>query len=371
MNTEKTKDYVLAVGADPSLLRNDRDALRSAGERNVRVRLSGASGLETAREARPGLVVCAFDMGDMHAPEFIRALRASAAPPVLAISADRSRRAVLDCIAAGCSGYLLRPYTLDSFSRQLARVKSGVRLKAEFHERIEKLRAEEERERLLEEEKKKERPETYYRLGCRHLSRRRWDEAILAFTRAISLQSLYAEAYVGLAKAWKAKGRPDKFAAYMSKAAQAYAALEKYHEAREVFSGVLRDNPGAENPFLEIGFKLIVRGDYENAAKTYHQAESFKAGTNVYRELARACHFTGDPRGAARGVAEALAGMPGRPEASGIFERIMGGPWRPKRTESNEPREPRFPVPDRLHELWLVVKFTWQVYRNGGPLAAS
>ena len=368
MKDKNSDKYVLAAGADPSLIRNDRDFLRSLGEKSVRARLSGNSALELVRFHPPEFVVCDFDLGDMQAPEFMRALRGPEAPPVLAVSADKSRGALLDCIAAGCAGYLLRPYNYDSFKKQLNIVRQGIELKSVLGDRLAKLEEQERRERELEEQERLNSPGQYYKLGCRHLVNHRYNDAILAFTRAVSLQSHYAEAYVGLAKAWRAKGRPDKYASFITKAAQAYAALEQYHRARELFTGVLRENPKAENPFLEMGFKMLKKGDMENAARTYHYAESFKPGTNIYRELARACHFTGDPAGTARAISDALSEHPGRPEASGIFERIMGGPWRPARTNPDNSSTGTIPVPDRLHELWLVVKFTWQVYKNGGPL---
>lgn len=364
-------DYVLAACADPALLRRDRDVLRAFGETSVRARLSGRSALELAREWKPKFVLCDLDLGDMRAPDLIQALRGEGLTPVLTISSDRSRAALLDCVAAGCAGYLLRPYTLKSFSRQLAAVKMGVEFKERAKERIAELMAQEDQDRgaLLADQANQ--PEHHYRQGCLHLAGRRFDDAILSFTRAVALQALYAQAYVGLAKAWKAKGRPDKYASYMQKAAQAYAALDEYHEARELFARVLKENPGAQNPFLEMGFKLLRRGDYAKAAKLYHQAETFAPGVNIYRELARACHFTGDPCGAARSMAEILAEMPDRPEASGIFQRIMGDPWKPKkRSEDHGLGDAHF-LPGRLRDLWLVVKFTWQIYHNGGPLAAG
>lgn len=377
MSTNETRHieaagFVLTACADPALLRTDRDVLRAAGEDNVRARLSGESALEFARRSAPKLVVCDLELGDMRAPEFIRALRETPfPPPVMTVSADRSRATMLDCIAAGCAGYVLRPYSLGAFSRQLAAAQKGVDLMKLAKARIEKLQAEEERERTLRREAEKNRPEHFYRRGLKHLALGLYDDAILSFTRAVSLQSLFAEAYVGLARAWKAKGRPDKFAAFMSKAAQAYAKLDRFHEAREMFIDVLKDNPGAENPFLELGFKMIKRGEFEDAARAYHQAEAFKPGTDIYRELARACHFTGNPLQSARNVAEHLAAQPDRPEASGVYERIMGGPWRPKKDPAAAPLESGFTAPTRLHEFWLVVKFTWQVYRNGGALAAG
>jgi len=362
-------EFVLAACADPALVRRDRDMLRAAGEQSVRTRFSGRAALALAHEHRPRYILCDLELGDMNAPEFMRLLRGENAPPVLAVSSDRSRTTLLDCVAAGCCGYLLRPYTPASFARQLAAVRQGIRFKDQAKDRLAQIMAQEQAEQrnLLREQAQK--PEHFYRQGCLHLARRRFDAAIMDFTRAVTLQSLFAKAYVGLARAWKAKGRPDKYASYMQKAAQAYAALDEYHEARELFAGVLRENPNAENPFLEMGFKLLRRGDYEKAAKLYDQAEKFAGGVNIYRELARACHFTGDPCGTARCMAGVLAEMPDRPGASGIFQRIMGDPWRPQKAEPRKAWSGANLLPGPLYDLWLVVKFTWQVYHNDGPLA--
>jgi DNA-binding response OmpR family regulator len=358
----------LAVCADPSALNTDRDFLRHLGYGPVRVRFSGEAGLDLATNSRFSLVLCDMELDDMRAPDFIVRLRKSAptAPPVLALSPNGGDEDWLRCLAAGCAGFLLRPYSMDSFLRQERLARRGA-ADAESRRALikQRLAAREEQGEQADPENE---PRRFYLLGCRHLARRRFDRAIYCFNRAVRLQELFAEAYVGLARAWKAKGRSDKYRLYMEKAARAYALLERFHEARELFVSVLRKNPESENPFLDLGFALAGKRDFEGAASAYFQALKFHPESNIYRHMARACLFTARPEDSAQKIAEALAQKPGMPEASGIFRRAMGAPCPPRKTDTQERQS--F-LPDRLHEFWLVMKYVWKVYKSDGAKLAK
>jgi DNA-binding NtrC family response regulator len=55
--------------------------------------------------------------------------------PVVQVSSDNSRRGVLDAVGAGCSGYLIRPYSLQAFAKQVTGAFAGVSFRAENRDR--------------------------------------------------------------------------------------------------------------------------------------------------------------------------------------------------------------------------------------------
>ena len=84
--------------------------------------LQGLVGVELAREHRPDLVLLDLHLPDMHGSEVLRRLRADARTsgiPVVVISADATRSAVDDLLAAGADAYLTKPLDLDEFLRTL------------------------------------------------------------------------------------------------------------------------------------------------------------------------------------------------------------------------------------------------------------
>ncbi|HEX8210646.1 MAG TPA: PAS domain S-box protein [Longimicrobium sp.] len=84
--------------------------------------LQGLVGVELAREHRPDLVLLDLHLPDMHGSEVLRRLRADARTsdiPVVVISADATRSAVDELLAAGADAYLTKPLDLDEFLRTL------------------------------------------------------------------------------------------------------------------------------------------------------------------------------------------------------------------------------------------------------------
>jgi PAS domain S-box-containing protein len=84
--------------------------------------LQGLVGVELAREHHPDLILLDLHLPDMHGSEVLRRLRADTRTsdiPVVVISADATRSAVDELLAAGADAYLTKPLDLDEFLRTL------------------------------------------------------------------------------------------------------------------------------------------------------------------------------------------------------------------------------------------------------------
>jgi len=365
----------LVATADQAHARIDRASLRRARIPAAVTLYSGRKALAYLSENPVDVVLCDSDLGDMTGLDFIRRARAKdklARPPVLTMSLDGRESAVLDAIAAGCAGYLLRPYSLSSFLYQLKNVRQGMDFKAAEKAALEKARQDAAKGCLDKAAQGFERVAKthgdalrHYEQGRVHLTGRRYNKAIAAFQKAVTLYRLFAEAYVGLAEAWQAKGRQDKHDQYMRKAAEAYVRLNEFRKAREVFVDVLRKDAEKDNPFLELGFTLVRQGDFAGAARAYVQAEKFNKRASVHASLARACHFTANPVQTAQKAAKAWADETGEQNASTVFRRIMGD-CIPRKALAYGPARSASLIPPRLGELWNVCKYTYKLFRNNG-----
>lgn len=222
--------------------------------------------------------------------------------PVVVVTNDRRKETVLDCIAAGCGGYVLRPYSLQTLGRHLRAALNSVKpddieqelldeanglvSSGQFDEAIESF------EELVEEENP---ANEYFRKGMKFLSEEKFGKAMIAFNKVIAMNEMYAEAYKGMAEAYKGKGNMQKYQEYLSKAGDVYAAQDRLDEARQVFVEILQNEPDAINPFNRLGVSLRKKGDYEGAIHAYKQAcELTPDDANLYYNMARAYVFAGN-----------------------------------------------------------------------------
>ena len=72
----------------------------------------GQSGLDTAQENMPDVILLDINLPDMHGYDVVKALKQSAELkniPVIALTANAMDGDRLNCLEAGCDGYLAKP----------------------------------------------------------------------------------------------------------------------------------------------------------------------------------------------------------------------------------------------------------------------
>ena len=89
--------------------------------------LTGTAGLEIARSDRPQLIMFAFDLFDMTAPEFCREIRADASTRAMSLllvgERDATEQADL-CLSAGCNDVIYRPLQRRDLDDKVERLTS-------------------------------------------------------------------------------------------------------------------------------------------------------------------------------------------------------------------------------------------------------
>lgn len=367
---------VLTVSPNREHLRRDRNALRQAGIPAIIVRGSVEKALTWLGKNRADLVILDADLDRTSGVRVLKLLRRRqnfADLPVIIADADGSREAVLEAMAAGCSGFLVRPYSHEGFVRQcrLAAASPGRERTAAMEVARRQLSRNSPRRALQALEQavtRRDEARQHYIKGCEHLTAERFELALGAFNKAVSLNALFAEAYIGMANAWEALGEPARARSCMRRAVRAHAQISVVSQTRKELARILKDQPASTNPFLDLGFALVRREDYVPAGQAYALAlqHSPTAG-QTYAAMARACLFTTAPSRAAKALSEALVQAGAGPSPGALYKRIMGDipPLSTARAGSADAAEAETGV---MNDIWAVLKYTWKLYRNGGPI---
>ena len=319
------------VAVDKSILSKFRLTLANAFE-------SGTEAFGYLASNPCDLILCDTSMSDMDSKSFLRLLKRNEAMkhvPVVMVTEDNDRNAVLDAIAAGCAGYILRPYSEDTFQRHV-----GAALKVSSFTEIEEQQiadakrllsqgryddAIEEFEQILAMQ---DEAQKYYDMGCRYLVKQKYGQAIVLFNKAIKINELFAEAYHGLAEAYRGKGDSEKYAQYLKRAADTYAQFDRLEEVKELFIEILKVDSAATNPFNTLGVNLRRQDDYEGALRAYkHALELSPSDENIYFNMSKAYYLMGDDEQAVEALTTALSINPGFTEAGKLYERLSGKSW--------------------------------------------
>ncbi|EFL51961.1 response regulator receiver protein [Solidesulfovibrio fructosivorans JJ]] len=283
----------------------DKQCLVKLNVKSIKVFDDPEDVLESVRQQEVQLVLIDAAVRNMTGSACLRALRKAANTallPAIMVTPESQLQAVVDAIAAGCNGYVIRPYSLQTFERHLrmafesmsgdsietAQLDAATELVAQgrFDEAISEFNE------LVEEENE---AVAFFNKGMDYLRRRKFGKAILAFNKAVALNSMYAEAYKGMAYAYKGKGDDAGFRACLDKSASILAMQDRLDELKELFAEILQANPDAINPYNTMGIDLRKKGDYVGAMHAYTQALTLTPNDeNLHYNIAKACIFSKD-----------------------------------------------------------------------------
>jgi CheY-like chemotaxis protein len=297
--------------------RRDRQCIKQLKAGMIQQFASGSEAIDFLGAREVDLVVLDSHLADMDGVKFLKLLRLNMNlkdTPVVMVTNEGQKDRVLEAIAAGVDGYVLRPYSVETFQRHMlralkidrlveiehAQLNEGKRLLAagKYEDAIEAF------EELVSEDNQAQK---YYDMGCKYLVKLKYGQAIIAFKKAVKINELYAEAYKGLAAAYKGKGDLEGYKNYLQKAAETFAHFNRLEETKELFIEVLKYDAASPNPFNSLGVKLRKEGDLPGALHAYRQAlELTPDDENIHFNMAKAQFFMGDNKGAQDALLKAL-----------------------------------------------------------------
>ena len=328
-------DTVVIVTRNDDHAKRDRRSLAPFRPRRVEQFASAAAAMEFLSANRVDMILLDDSIEDMDAFRFLRLLRRDrklAQVPVVMVTTQSKRDKVLDAIAAGCAGYILRPYSEETFSKHVLRGCQVERVHEIEQQQLEDARemvamgnfddAIEAFEEIISEQNMAEK---YYDMGCRCLVRQKYGQAIIAFKKAIKINDLFAEAYKGLADAYKGKGELEEFKHYLQKAAEIHAQFNRLEQTKELFIEILKYDPNTPNPFNTLGVKLRKSGDIPGALHAYNQALSLTPDDeNIHFNMSKAYYFLGNTEQAVVSVTRALEINPDFEEGGKLYRKLLG-----------------------------------------------
>ncbi|GAB6036715.1 hypothetical protein JCM15519_12740 [Fundidesulfovibrio butyratiphilus] len=335
-------DVVVLVSNSEDHIRRDRQSLKALRPGQVLQFSTGSEAIDFLGDNHADLVLVDAALGDMDGVKFLRLLRLNMnlkELPVVMVTAESKKNRVLEAIAAGVDGYVLRPYSAETFHNHVTRA-----VKLERMAEIEQSQLVEARqslaagrydeaietfESLLTEDNQAQK---YYDLGCKYLMRQKYGQAIIAFKKAVKLNDLFAEAYKGLAEAYKGKGDLDGYKHYLQKAAETFAHFNRLEETKELFIEILKFDAESPNPFNTLGVRLRRSGDLPGALHAYEQAlELTPNDENIHFNMAKAYFFTGRIKPAQECVLKAMWLCPTFEEGRKLHLKLFGRDYqRPK-----------------------------------------
>ena len=327
-------DVVVIATSQEEQSRRDRHSLKQMHAGSVLHFSSGSECIDFLGQHHVDLVLVDSSLTDMDGLKFVKLVRMNMNlkdTPLVMITAEGKRNRVLEAIAAGVDGYVLRPYSQETFQGHIMRAMKLERVleieesqllegkqllsMGKYEEAIEAF------EELVAEDNLAQK---YYDLGCKYLVRQKFGQAIIAFKKAVKLNDLYAEAYKGLAEAYKARGDLENYKAYLQRAAETFAHFDRMEETKELFIEILKYDNDAPNPFNTLGVRLRKAGDVPGALHAYIQAlELTPEDENIYYNMAKAQFYTGDVRNAKDSIQKSLRLNPGFEEARKLHLKLF------------------------------------------------
>ena len=325
----------LIVAANEGHARIDREFLKQARIPHLRFATSGAAGMAVLRRREADLVLCDAELDDMAGAAFVSTLRADpelAGYPVIMTALSPDKADVLRAVSLGVAGFLLRPYSQKAFRSHLTMAARLAAFDAAERAALARARMAElsgdDAAALTQFSSVASGPDAAPKLfeeGMVALASKDLNRAIAAFHRALSVNALFVEAYLGLARAWDAKGSRSKYRYFMKQAASACARARRFAELRDRFVELLAKDEAGFNPFLALGNDLLQDRHYTAAVAVFQQAQTLTPqNVDISIGLAKAYHFLRQPERALAAVDKALNQNDRSPDAQTMYQRLTG-----------------------------------------------
>ena len=250
--------------------------------------------------------------------------------PIIMVTTESTIQSVTKAIAAGCNGYVIRPYSITTFERHIQMAIETTNADAvelqqldTANDLVRQGKFDEALQEFTEIVEEKNESLTWFDKGMDYLHRQKFGKAIVAFNKAVALNSMYAEAYKGMAHAYKGKGDDANYRAFLDKSAEILALQDRLAELKELFAEILEANPGAINPYNSLGIDLRKKGDYAGAMHAYAQALALTpTDENLLYNIAKACIFAKDYAQAILHLEQATQIRDPFPEAAQLLAKL-------------------------------------------------
>ncbi|MBF0551224.1 MAG: response regulator [Deltaproteobacteria bacterium] len=226
------------------------------------------------------LIICDWNMPRMKGIDLLRILREDDRfkdIPFIMVSGELDERKMVEAAEIGADGFIIKPFgaktLMDKVTQVLTQKRKPSRFDTHLQQAVVHLEALE-FDKALEEIKaartiRTDSPKTYYAAGLVFEAQKEYQKAKLVYSKAIELSPRFLSAHERLSSICVLLGESDK-------------AIEHLKRAVEI-------SPHNLNRQMELGEKLLEKGDAEEARKTFRNARSL-----ANREAAQISRKIGD-----------------------------------------------------------------------------
>lgn len=332
-------DLVFVATSQDALFQETRGNLAKLGYTNCARFSSGKAAAEFIKYNPSRLIIIDTEVEDLNLTEFVTALREVRPAEflhILVISSERTEEFVLSMISAGCSGLVLRPYTLPSLKNHMLLSEKIEQVQDSDRETVDQAETMIGQGRYedaigdltLVVSHQDDQADKFFFQGCQLLVEKKWSDAIQAFNQSLARNQTYIKAYEGLARAYLGKNDTDRYRFYLQKAADEYARLNNFAKVKKIFVEIVKYDVNAPNPYNTLGIRLRQEKQYKEAIQAYFQAiELSPKDENIHYNMAKAYFCDAQPEKSLECIRLALTLAPEHIEALKMFRLLTGVAW--------------------------------------------
>ena len=304
--TEKTgqkgKTYFLIADNDRAKREALIEMLRSLGYIHFDQASDGASAFHILKRRPINFIFAAWDMPQMSGITLLKVVSADEelfTIPFVIITSYINRDMVVEAGKYGITSILLEPIKAPMLEQKINSVLAigpdpDSKKMDDLFARAKQLAAEGKYDAALAVYKEilesGEDSEVYYNIGYIKAAQGKFDEAIIAFRKAVMLNNLHARAYKMMGEVYLKKGDQPEAEKHFEKAGKIFLERNMDEEAEAVFKEVLRLNPQVVNIYNSLGIIYRRKHNYAEAIRLYRVAITVDPeDENIYFNLGRAC----------------------------------------------------------------------------------
>lgn len=299
---------------------------------------NGMEAFHVLKKQSVDLILSGTEMPEMNGLSLLKVVSADEnlfRIPFLLMTHSMNREMVVEAGRCGVASILIEPITYNVLKEKILGIISGpVDAKEDEAEKLLnsalKLTKEGDYNNALslcqEILEKQEDAEVYYNIGHIKTYQKKYDEALVAFRKAVMIDNLHARAYKMIGNVYSKKGDTKKAQHFFEKAGNIFLERNMDNEAEEAFSEVIKINPDTVNVYNSLGIIYRKRKDYKGAIKQYQRALKVDPGDeNILYNIGRAYIEDKDIEKAKKTFEQALSVNPDFKEAKKMLQAIEVG----------------------------------------------
>lgn len=338
MDFDKNKISVLIAEKIPEKRLERIEMLRKLGYTRITQAADGSAAFHALKRRSIDVILSAVKMPQMNGIALLRIVSSDdelSNTPLVFVTDAISKEFVREAGRYGAAGILVEPLDGQALDEKIIEVMESQ--KGETSEDIDNRFSEAQKlvnegkldkalkifESILEVH---EDAEVYANMGYIMSAQGKFEEAIVAFRRAVMINNVHAKAYKSIGDVYIKKGEPQKAEDYFQMAGDIFLERDQDDEAEESFNEVLKLNPNTTNVYNSLGILHRKRNNYKEAIRMYQAAMKIDStDENIYYNLGRAMHEDKRVEDAKKMFKQALKIKPNFPEAKHMLLSIEVG----------------------------------------------